>query len=133
MRAASDLSPPRAHVSLRSVKDKSNIWPAVFLMISFALTRWPGLLPPNFSAFYALAFCAGVYFPRRLAWWLPLVTMLLTDILLNLCYYHTVAFSGYMAVNYLGYAALLWLGSRHSPGSSWLRLVCGGILGAILF
>jgi hypothetical protein len=38
-----------------------------------------------------------------------------------------------MASNYLAYAALIWLGSRHSPRSSWLRLVAGGVLGAILF
>src|SRR6266496_1062913 len=34
----------------------------VLLMVVFALTRWPGVLPPNFSAAYVLAFCAGVYF-----------------------------------------------------------------------
>jgi len=102
-------------------------------MLVFALTRWPGLLPPNFSAFYALAFCAGVYFPRHLAWWLPFTTMLVTDIVLNLFYYHTTPVSGYLMVNYLAYAALIWLGSRHSPRSSWLRLVCGGLLGAVIF
>src|SRR5437870_13042784 len=102
-------------------------------MAVFALTRWPGLLPLNFSAAYALAFCAGVYFPRRLAWWLPLGTLLVTDILLNLFYYHTSAVTIFMTVNYLAYAGLIWLGRRHSPQSSWLRLVCGGLLGAILF
>jgi len=120
-------------VSSISVKEKWNIWLPILLMIVFACTRWPGLLPPNFSAFYALAFCAGVYFPRRLAWWLPFTTMLLTDIVLNLCYYHTTAITGYLMVNYLAYAALIWLGSRHSPRSSWLRLVCGGLIGAIIF
>ena len=42
------------------------------LMLVFALSRIPGMLPQNFSAAYALAFCAGVYFAGRLAWWLPL-------------------------------------------------------------
>ena len=57
-------------------------------MLAFALTRWPGLMSPNFSAAYALMFCAGVFFPKRLVWWLPFVTMLVTDLLLN-WYYHT--------------------------------------------
>src|SRR5438876_9161078 len=47
----------------------------------------------NFSAAYALAFCAGVYFPRRLAWWLPLSAFLTTDIVMNLLYYHVAPFS----------------------------------------
>ena len=61
--------------------------PAVFLAL-FALSRWPGLFPPNFSAATALAFCAGVYFRGAMAWWLPLGTMLATDVALNVFYYH---------------------------------------------
>ena len=56
------------------------------LMVVFALSRLPGCLPDNFSAAYALMFCAGVYFPGRLAWWLPLAVMLVTDLSLNLYY-----------------------------------------------
>ena len=58
-------------------------------MAVFALTRIPGVLPENFSAAYALVFCAGAFLPGRLAWWLPLATMAITDLLLNLHYrYH---------------------------------------------
>jgi len=102
-------------------------------MIVFALTRLPGLMPWNFSAAYALAFCAGAYFPRRMAWWLPLGTLLVTDVFLNLFYYHSPAISSYMAVNYLSYLAIIWLGRRFGPKASWLKLVCGGLLGAIIF
>lgn len=118
------------------MKEKSNIgWPIV-LMLVFACTRWPGLWPEglkNFSAAYALAFCAGVYFPRRLAWWLPMATLLATDVVLNLFYYHTAAVNGFMMVNYVAYAGLIWIGRRNSPQSSMLKLVSGGLLGAILF
>src|SRR5438445_13550028 len=58
----------------------------IALMIVFALSRIPGMLPQNFSAAYALAFCAGVYFRDRLAWWLPLVTLLFTDVALDIYY-----------------------------------------------
>src|SRR5207247_1644523 len=94
------------------------------------------LMPGNFSAAYALAFCAGVFFPRRLAWWLPLATLLATDLALN-CYYHFYrhldAFKWAMLLNYVAYAVIIWLGTKFSARSSWLKLLSGGIIGAILF
>lgn len=109
-------------------------------MVVFALTRVPGMLPDNFSAAYALVFCAGVYFAGRMAWWLPLGTMLVTDIGLNLYYWlaldidiWTPAKVAYLAFNYVAYLALVWLGRRFKPQSSFLALLSGGILGAILF
>src|SRR4051794_17537120 len=58
----------------------------IALMIVFALSRIPGMLPQNFSAAYALAFCAGVYFSGGMAWWLPLGALVITDIGLDLYY-----------------------------------------------
>src|ERR1700693_4429373 len=108
----------------------------ILLMIVFAATRWPGLLPWNFSAAYALMFCAGIYFPKRLVWWLPFTTMLVTDLLLN-CYYHAhfgyPIFSPDLIGNYLAYIALVWLGRRFKPSSSFLSILGGGLLGAIIF
>jgi len=115
------------------VKEKSNICAPILLLVAFALTRWPELLPWNFSAAYALAFCAGVYFPKRLAWWLPLAALLATDILMSIGYYHVAPVSGYMLVNYAAYAALIGLGRRFSARASWIKLVGGSLLGAILF
>ena len=109
-------------------------------MVVFALTRVPGMLPQNFSAAYALVFCAGVYFAGRMAWWLPLGTMLVTDIGLNLYYWlalgwdvWTPANIAYLGFNYVAYLALIRLGRRFKPGSSFVALLSGGILGAILF
>ena len=65
--AATRLSARRVDVSFEPVKEKSNLWLAVALMAVFALTRLPNMLPLNFSAAYAVAFCAGVYLPRRMA------------------------------------------------------------------
>jgi len=106
-------------------------------MVVFALTRWPGLhLPQNFSAAYALAFCAGVYFPGRLRWWLPLTTMVVTDLAINLYYYfqfHMDAFRFTQLANYAAYALIIWLGTRFNVNSAWLKLLSGGLLGAVLF
>lgn len=106
------------------------------LMVVFALTRVPGLLPVNFSAVYGLLFCAGVYFSGRMAWWLPLATMAVTDVGLGLYYYFTAGigfFQPYLLVNYAVYAVLIGLGRCFKPQSSWLTLLGGGVLGAILF
>jgi len=115
------------------VKEKTNLWLPVLMMVAFALSRWPGLLPDNFSAAYALAFCAGVYFLRPLAWWLPLSAFLASDILMNLLYYHVAPVSPYMLVNYGTYAVIIGIGQRVSARASWLKLVSGGLVGAILF
>jgi hypothetical protein len=104
-------------------------------MIVFAITRWPGLMPPNFSAAYALVFCAGVYFRNRLGWWVPLIIMALTDIALNF-YYLSKGWNGfqiYQLMNYAAYAAIFWLGRKFQPRASFLSLVCGGLASAVLF
>lgn len=109
------------------------------LMVVFALSRIPGMMPENFSAAYALAFCAGVYFSGRLAWWLPLGTLLVTDIGLNVYYYclgwdvWDLPVLKYQLINYAAFVALIWLGRKFKPQSSFAALVGGGLLGALLF
>ena len=90
--------------------------PYIFLLVA-ALSRWPKLFPPNFSAFYGLAFCAGAFFPRRVKWWLPLGTLLVTDIALNIYYQ---SFNALALVNYAAYALIILLGTRFSHRSSFL-------------
>jgi hypothetical protein len=115
------------------VKHPRELWLPLALMVSFALTRIPGVLPLNFSAAYALAFCAGVYLPGRMAWWLPLSVLLLTDVLLNLFYYSASPVSGYLLMQYAGYAIIIMLGRQFRAQSSGLALLGGGLLGALLF
>jgi hypothetical protein len=100
-------------------------------MILAALSRWPGLFPQNFSVFYGLAFCAGAFFPTGVKWWLPMGTLLATDIALNL--YYDVAFQPFQLVNYAAFAGLILFGKGVGPHASFLKLLSGGVLGAILF
>jgi hypothetical protein len=119
-----------------TMKEKWSIGLPILLMVVFALTRLPGLMPPNFSAVYGLAFCAGVYFPGRLAWWLPITTLAVTDLGLNLYYFYALGFDSFQAyqlINYAVYAVVIGLGRCFSARSSWLTLLGGGLLGAILF
>jgi hypothetical protein len=124
---------------LENVNGKWSKWlPYVFMLVA-ALSRWPNLFPSNFSVFYSLAFCAGVYFSRGMAWWLPLGTLVVTDVALD-CYYLHLGYHvfdlpvlKYQLFNYAAYVALIWLGRRFKPQHSFLSLLTGGLLGAILF
>src|SRR5262249_56978726 len=78
-------------------------------------------------------FCGGLYFAGSMAWWLPLGTLALTDILLNVFYYHQPVFSVYMLVKTLSFVGIVALGRWFSPRMNLLKLLCGGLLGAVLF
>lgn len=121
------------------MKDKWSRWLPIIFVALLALSRWPGLLPPSFSAVYAFVFCAGVYFNKRIAWWLPLVTLVLTDIALNF-YYQSKGWPvwegrvlKYQLINYAAYVAIIALGRKFKPRSSFTGLLGGGVLGALLF
>lgn len=108
-------------------------------MLVFALSRVPGMLPQNFSAAYALAFCAGVYFTGAMRWWLPLGILVATDVGLNF-YYMSLGWKvwdwltiRYQLCNYAAYAVLILLGRAFKPKSPFLGLLGGGILGAMIF
>jgi len=98
-------------------------------------------MPLNFSAAYAFAFCAGVFFRGPMGWCLPLGVLLATDLGLNIYYQHqnpanevwSSANLANLAFNYVAYSVLIFLGRGFKPRSSFLGLLGGGILGAILF
>jgi uncharacterized protein DUF6580 len=115
------------------VKEKWHRWLPYAFMLLAAVSRWPGLFPSNFSAFYALAFCAGAFFPGAGKWWLPLGTMVITDVLLNVVYYHESVLSLYMVIKLASFALLIGLGCLFTARTSWLKLLCGGLIGAVLF
>jgi hypothetical protein len=118
------------------VRSKWNFWLPIGMMIVFAITCWPAIMPErlkNFSAAYAIAFCAGVFFPPRMRWVLPLTTLVLLDVCLNFFYYHVQAVSPYTLFKLAAYASLIGLGAKIGPKRSWLTMVSGGILGALIF
>jgi hypothetical protein len=119
---------------------KQRIFLPLALMLVLALSRIPGMLPQNFSAAYAIAFCAGVYFTGRMAWWLPLGMLLLTDVGLNFYYWLCLGWNvwelpvlKYQAFNYGAYFVLILLGRRFNPKTSFSILLGGGVFGALLF
>ena len=123
-----------------AVRESWKQWMPWLFLALFAVTRWPGLMPENFSAAYALMFCAGVFFPGRTAWTAPFLVMLGTDVALNLWYQFgkgwsvfTPALGLYMLGNYVGYVGLVGLGRCLKPGSRLISLIGGGVVGALIF
>jgi len=102
------------------------------------LSRWPGLMPPNFSAAYGLVFCAGLYLPGLWGWVIPLGVMLGSDCLISLFFYHGNNFSwtrflAEQGPNYAAYAGLIGLGRVLGARRRWWVLLGGGIAGAFIF
>ena len=90
----------------------------------------------NFSPMMALAFCGAVYFRDRRLWWLPFAGLCLTDLYINWFYareygYH-MELGAYLA-RAACFAAALGLGYWVSRKKSWLWLLNGSLLGALLF
>ena len=102
-------------------------------MLVFAASRWPGMLPQNFSAAHALLFCAAFWLPGWMGWVLPLATIIVTDILLNLFHYSMPVMVPELVVNWMILALFVvlakWLAKRRSYG----RVFLGTLIGALLF
>ena len=103
------------------------------LMLVFVASRWPGMLPQNFSAAHALLFCAAFWLPGWMGWVLPLATIIVTDILLNLFHYNIPVMVPELVVNWMILALFVvlakWLARRRSYG----RVFLGTLIGALLF
>ena len=115
---------------------KKVIWPLALIVV-FAISRWPGIMPralQNFSAAYAVAFCAGLYLPRAMAWYVPLGLMAATDVALHFLYYSQYEFSwGQFIGTEIGYVGLIGLGQWMGRRRPWWMLVGGGMVGAVIF
>ena len=102
-------------------------------MLIFAVSRWPGMLPQNFSAAHALLFCAAFWLPSWMGWVLPLATIIVTDILLNVFAYDVTVLDPRLVTNWMILALFVvlakWLARRRSYG----RVFLGTLFGALLF
>ena len=109
------------------------IWLPLLLMLIFAVSRWPGMLPQNFSAAHALLFCAAFWLPGWMGWVLPLATIIVTDILLNVFAYDVTVLDPRLVTNWMILALFVilakWLARRRSYG----RVFLGTLFGALLF
>ena len=111
---------------------KRLIWPMLFIVV-LALSRWPKLMPQNFSAAYAIVFCAGLYLPGLLGWIVPLhgigdQRFIDQPVFLFARGFSLKLFLTGLAPNYLAYAGIIGLGRALGPKRPVWMLIRGGLL-----
>lgn len=109
------------------------IWLPLLLMLIFAVSRWPGMLPQNFSAAHALLFCAAFWLPGWMGWVLPLATIIVTDILLNVFAYDVTVLDPRLVTNWMILALFVVLAKWLARRRSYARVFLGTLFGALLF
>ena len=112
---------------------------AIILIVLAVLSR---LLPTmdltlsNFAPFCAIAFCGSVYFRKPWMWALSFLAFELSDVFLNNFHAHEYGFywslGGFLARAGC-FAAALFLGTWVAKRKSWLWLLNGSLIGALLF
>ena len=102
-------------------------------MLIFAASRWPGMLPQNFSAAHALLFCAAFWLPGWIGWVLPMATIIVTDVLLNLFFYAEPVMVPELISNWMILGLFIVLAKWLARRRSYRRVFLGTLLGALLF
>lgn len=112
---------------------------AVALILFAALFR---VLPTldfalaNISPVMAIAFCGAVYFRNRWMWAVPFVALCASDLYINHFYAREFGYqlptAGYFA-RFACFAAAIGIGAWVAKRKSWLWLLNGSLLGALLF
>lgn len=108
----------------------------IVLALAYRLLPTVDMNWANFPPMMAVAFCGAVYFRDRRYWWLPFAGLCLTDLYINWFYareygYH-MEIPAYLA-RAGSFAIALGLGSWVAKRKSWLWLLTGGFVGALLF
>lgn len=80
---------------------------------------------PNFAPVGAIALFGGAVLSRRLAWWLPVAVMILSDLVIGLHSLVLFTWGGFMLI------ALFGMSLRDK--SNWLRVPIGAIGSALIF
>lgn len=108
----------------------------ILLATAYRLVPTMDLSFANFSPLMAIAFCGAVYFRQRWMWLVPFAALFVSDLYINHFYAREFGYSwpvsGFIARNACFLAAIL-LGAWVARRKSWLWLLNGSLIGALLF
>ena len=108
----------------------------IFLAILYRLLPTMDLSLSNVSPLMAIAFCGAVYSRSRWMWLVPFIALSVSDCYINHYYATQYGFhwplSGFIARTAC-FAAAIFLGTWVAKRKSWLWLLNGSLLGALLF
>jgi hypothetical protein len=114
--------------------------PAFLLILSAVAYRIvTGLFAPsnaigwlNFAPLAAIALCAAAYFPAKYKFSVPMITLLLSDVVLNI-HYGFSFLSPFVLSHYIGFALVGCLGLLLQKRASWKTLLPGSIAASLIF
>jgi len=86
----------------------------------------------NFSPLAAVALCGAIYFPRRIAFVLPLAALLISDLLIN-ARYGVALVTGEMLTRYVALALVASLGFSLREKRSAPLVIGAALLSSVLF
>lgn len=119
------------------MKNKSQPWILLMLMVAFTALRWPDLLPAElmgFSLVYAIVFCAGLYLRSWVAWAMLLGMMVVSDVVVTYGFHEGYSLQfGFMAMNYVMYGLIGLTGWLMHRQKRLPILVGGSVLAAVVF
>jgi len=108
----------------------------ILLATLYRLLPTADLALSNLSPLMAIAFCGGVYFRNRWMWLVPFAALSLSDVYINQFYATQYGFhwslSGLVARTAC-FAVALLLGAWVARRKSWLWLLNGSLVGALVF
>jgi hypothetical protein len=108
----------------------------ILLALAYRLVPTFDMSWANFPPMAAIAFCGAVYLRDKRLWLLPFAGLCLTDLYINWFYAREYGFhmevSAYVA-RVVVFGAALGLGAWVAKRKSWLWLLNGSLIGAILF
>jgi hypothetical protein len=108
----------------------------LLLAIAYRVAGAYDLALANVSPLMAITFCGAVYSKRRWFWMVPFVALLASDVFINQHYQSQYGFdwriSGFIARTAC-FAVAVLLGRWVATRKSWLWLLNGSLLGALIF
>lgn len=102
-------------------------WIALFLLVG-AVARYPNL-PPNFSAFLAIALFAGFALPLPLAMITPILSVFVGDAIIG---FHDLAWVVYLSLLPMVFVGR-WMPKINQKPKTWLSWGVAGLLSSIFF
>ena len=87
----------------------------------------------NFTPLAAIALCGAAYFPTRYKLTIPMVSLLLSDVALNVFHYHASLGSPFVISHYVGFALIGLLGWSLQHRASFKTLLPASIAASLIF
>jgi len=105
---------------------------AVVYRVAFGFSAGHNEWLPNFSPFAAIALCGALYLPRRIAFLLPMLGLLASDLVLN-AHFGAALFSTDLLWRYAVLAGVIAVGYALRKNPTFGRVLTASLAGSVVF